>query len=150
MKTEADKPSRWMPRHEFDAIYARVPRLSVDLIIRTPNGILLTKRSTDPCEGQWHIPGGTVLFGERLSEAVCRIATGEIGVKVQVGKQLGFIEYTQLAASGYPGWPVAAVFEVKVIGGRLLGSFQGREMGFFNKVPDNMIADQATFMEGII
>lgn len=146
MKTKTDVAARWLPSHEFYAIYGKVPRLGVDLVVRTPRGIVLTKRSTYPCTGQWHIPGGTVLFGERLEDALHRIAMGELGIEIEVGRHLGFIEYVKLAESGYPGWPIAAAFEVTIAGGKLQGSFQGREIGFFAEVPDNMIEDQADFI----
>jgi ADP-ribose pyrophosphatase YjhB (NUDIX family) len=150
VKTNKKLPAGWMPLEEFTSIYSRVPRLSVDLLLRTPEGILLTKRSTDPCKGQWHIPGGTVLFGERLVDAVHRIAKGELGITVEVGNHVGFIEYAKLAASGYFGWSMAVVYEVVMTGGELTGSFQGTEMGYFKTVPKNMIPDQADFMTGIV
>ena len=31
--------------------------------------VYLTKRSIEPCKGLWHLPGGTVRFGESLTEA---------------------------------------------------------------------------------
>ena len=34
---------------EFDAIYARVPRLTVEVVLRGPRGVFLTRRSAGPC-----------------------------------------------------------------------------------------------------
>ena len=42
----------------FDEIYSKVPRLCVDIIIKSEDGILLPLRSIEPYEGKWHIPGG--------------------------------------------------------------------------------------------
>jgi len=59
-----------LSQKEFDDIYSKVPRLTVEVIVKNrAGGILLTKRAIEPCKGQWHLPGGTVRFGESLLEA---------------------------------------------------------------------------------
>ena len=136
----------FIPKAEFDAIYGRVPRLTVEVIVRTPKGVVLTKRSMEPCKGQWHIPGGTVRFGESLTDAVQRIATDELGITVKIVALLGYIEYPKMRASGYKGWPVGIAFETVIVGGQLRGSDQGEELGSFAKVPANTIAEQAEFL----
>ena len=40
---------------EFKKIYSRVPRLSVELVILIPGGVLLTLRSIEPYMGEWHV-----------------------------------------------------------------------------------------------
>src|SRR5690349_15119817 len=55
---------------EFDAIYSRVPRLTVEIIVPDGQGaVFLTKRAIAPFAGQWHLPGGTVYFAEPLLDA---------------------------------------------------------------------------------
>lgn len=135
-----------LTKEEFDTIYGQVPRITVEVIVRTPEGVVLTKRSMEPCIGQWHIPGGTVYFGESLVDTVRRVAKDELGVTVGPGKLLGYIEYPGLLAAGYKGWPIGIVFETKVLGGELRGSDQGEEVGQFSEVPPNTIADQARFL----
>jgi len=139
-----------MPREVFDEIYGRVPRLSVDLLVRTKDGFVLTKRDIEPCAGQWHMPGGTVFFGEKLVDAVRRIAASEIGVEVTVGKQIGHVEYSSLCEGPQKTWTVALVFEVTVVRGELGGSEQGREVGIFKQIPENTIKDQAGFLATIL
>lgn len=136
-----------LPKDVFDSIYATVPRLTVEVIVRTAEGIVLTKRSIEPCKGQWHIPGGTVYFGESLSEAVQRVALDELGVTVASGRLLGYIEYPRMQADGYNGWPVGVAFEVHVLDGQLRGSDQGEEIGIFATVPPNTVSEQAAFLE---
>lgn len=136
----------YIPKAEFDAIYGRVPRLTVEVIIRTADGIILTKRSMEPCKGQWHIPGGTVRFGEPLPDAVRRVAQDELGVVVKPGELLGYIEYPEIMAAGYKGWPVGIAFEASIVAGELRGSEQGEEVGQFKKVPPNTITEQARFL----
>ncbi len=63
-----------LTEEEFREIYSKVPRLTVEVIVQSSRGILLTKRASGPCSGLWHIPGGTVRFGEPLVAAVSRVA----------------------------------------------------------------------------
>lgn len=138
-----------LPKAEFDSIFAKVPRLCVELIIRTPKGLLLTKRTIDPCKGQWHFPGGTLRFGETLTDAVQRVAQYELGIEVKINKLLGYLEYPQMNADGYKGWPVGVAFEVAIVSGEPRGSDQGEELGFFEEIPADTIVDQANFLKTI-
>src|SRR5664280_1777287 len=49
---------------EYQEVFAKVPRLTVEVVVQGPSGVLLTKRTSGPCAGLWHLPGGTVRFGE--------------------------------------------------------------------------------------
>ena len=98
---------------EFDTVYSKVPRLTVEVIISNEAGsIYLTKRALEPCKGQWHLPGGTVSFGELLFEAVRRIAKRELGIDVIKADSVGYIEYPSHFENGLDS-PVGIVFEVK-------------------------------------
>ena len=62
-----------LPEHEYHEIYSKVPRLTVELIIESEQGVALTQRRSGPCAGLWHLPGGTVRYGEPLRDAVVRV-----------------------------------------------------------------------------
>jgi 8-oxo-dGTP diphosphatase len=98
-----------LSEREFHEIYARVPRLTVEVVVRGPDGILLTERRTGPCAGLWHIPGGTVRFGEALVAAVRRVAADELGRTPRVGPFLGYIEYPSHYRNGLDS-PVGLAF----------------------------------------
>jgi ADP-ribose pyrophosphatase YjhB (NUDIX family) len=139
-----------LSRDEFDAIYARVPRLTVEVLLELPDGLVLTRRDIEPCKGQWHVPGGTVHFGESLPAAVRRVAAVELGVEVTVGALVGYIEYPRMHADGYPGWPIGMAFTVTRVSGDLSGSDMGTEVACFRpepaSVPDDIIAEQGEFL----
>ena len=79
-----------LPKEEFDRIFSKVPRLTVEVLVTSPaRGVLLALRDVDPCRGMWNLPGGTVRFGERLVDAVRRVANDELGIPVRVGPLLG-------------------------------------------------------------
>ncbi|MFD0206391.1 MULTISPECIES: NUDIX hydrolase [Saccharothrix] len=135
-----------LTRDEFDRIYGKVPRLTVEVLVRTDKGILLTRRGIEPCRGFWHIPGGTVLFGETLHDSVRRVARNELDVDVEVGDQLGVIHYPHLLAAGYRGWPVGLVFATRIAAGSPSLTEQSEQIGFFRTLPHDVIPDQAEFL----
>ena len=93
-RAHTGKLSGPLPRDEFERIFSRVPRLTVELVIASSErGVLLALRDFGPCAGLWHLPGGTVRFGEPVVEAVRRVAQDELGLTVSVGRLLGYIEY---------------------------------------------------------
>src|SRR5689334_17288551 len=92
--TERVEPPGWLPKAEYDSIYRRVPRLCVEVVIAAPGrGVVLALRDIPPNQGAWHIPGGTVLFGEPVADAFKRVAHSEVGLDVEPGEPLGYIEY---------------------------------------------------------
>jgi len=132
---------------EFDTFFNRVTRMTVDLVIRTEDGLLMSKRSIEPCKGQWHIPGGTVRHGELIEQAVHRIGKQELGVELDIRKTLGYLEYPHMVTNGYPGWPISIVLEVAITAGQVTGTAHGEHIEYFTRVPDNTIEDQELFLE---
>jgi ADP-ribose pyrophosphatase YjhB (NUDIX family) len=98
-----------LPEDEFDAVFARVPRLTVEVVITSPAGVLLTRRRSGPCRGLWHLPGGTVRLGEPLTDAVVRVGREELDLDVAAEGLLGYIEYPSHLRGGL-GWPVGIAF----------------------------------------
>lgn len=135
-----------LPEEEFNSIYRRVPRLTVEVLLELPAGLVLVRRDIEPCKGQWHVPGGTVRFGESLVAAVRRVAAAELGVEVTPGALVGHIEYPKMHADGYPGWPVGMAFTATLVGGDLSGSDMGAEIACFRTVPDDIIHEQGEFL----
>jgi ADP-ribose pyrophosphatase YjhB (NUDIX family) len=132
-----------LPFEEFNYIYHRVPRLCVDLIIQSRDGIILSKRDISPSKGKWHLPGGTVLFRESLAEAVKRVAQEETGLEVKIKDILGVLEYSKETAFGHS---VAIAFLVQPISGKLQGSKQATNLRYFQSVPKNTIPEQKIFL----
>lgn len=137
-----------LPKEIFDEIYRQVPRLCVEIIIDTPQGIVLTKRLILPCAGMWHIPGGTVHIGEKLEEAVHRVANDEVGVKVDIIGTIGIIEYVGLCEDdSFHAVGVAFLCELKSEEQEFRGSFQAEEIETFKIIPENTIPEQKRFLE---
>jgi 8-oxo-dGTP pyrophosphatase MutT (NUDIX family) len=136
-----------LPQDEFDWIFSRVPRLTVEVVIAcTDRGVLLALRDFGPCSGLWHLPGGTVRFGEPVTEAVKRVALDELGVTVSVGELLGYIEYPSHYDNGLDS-PVGLAFcaqppIVEVLDERHLPS----ECAWFRTLPENLHDEQRKFL----
>jgi ADP-ribose pyrophosphatase YjhB (NUDIX family) len=82
------------PKEEFDSLFSRVPRLTVEVVVFDPErGVVLAVRDIPPNIGSLHIPGGTVRWGERVTDAYRRVALDELGFAFDAGKLLGYIEY---------------------------------------------------------
>ncbi|OIP87018.1 NUDIX hydrolase [Candidatus Shapirobacteria bacterium CG_4_8_14_3_um_filter_35_11] len=132
---------------EFKSIYSRVPRLCIDLLIKTPQGYLLTLRQKNGYINQWHMPGGTVFFHEKIADAIQRVAFEEIGISVVVKKSLGYVEYfSEVAERGF-GYTISLAFlctlpkNVKII----LDN-QANEFDFFKTIPSNTVLEQKEFI----
>jgi ADP-ribose pyrophosphatase YjhB (NUDIX family) len=133
-----------LPKEEFDAIYSRVPRLTVEVVISSPKrGILLSLRDIEPCKGMWHLPGGTVRFGEPLVEAVARVARDELGLTVDVAEMLGYIEYPSHYENGLD-CPVGVAFAARIADRQTAETPPGCD--WFQALPDNMHDEQKDFL----
>jgi ADP-ribose pyrophosphatase YjhB (NUDIX family) len=134
-----------LSENEFWEIYHKVPRLTVEIIIRSDQGVFLTLRNIEPCKNMWHLPGGTVRFGEHLTEAAARIAKRELGVDVLDTKLLGYIEYPSHYENGLDS-PVGIAFEVTRYQGKLKLNGEAKKSGWFKELPDKMHQEQKDFL----
>lgn len=66
-----------------------MPIACVDAIVVRNGSFLLVKRTNKPAQGAWWFPGGRVLKGEFLVDAVKRKVKEEIGLDVMIKQNLG-------------------------------------------------------------
>ncbi len=129
--------AKLLPLKLYRRIYSKVPRLCVELIIKSPKGIVLIKRGEHeegPDKGTWHLPGKTLLFGETIPAGLRRVAKNETGLKVNVTKFLGYHDYRP--DTGY-GHTISLFFLATPVGGKLKDA-EGREIHYFKKLPSNI------------
>lgn len=142
-----DKP---FTPEEFKEIYSRIPRLCIDLIIKSPEGIVLSLRSLSSWNGHWHFPGGTVLLGEKLEETVQRIAKNEIGVLVKVERFLGPIEYgpAEEIQERRFGHTISLAYLCSTEITDFKPNADASEICTFKAIPKNTIKEQSAFLKG--
>lgn len=93
-------PMEWNPRmtgcippDDWATIVRHVPIASVDLIVVTDGGLVLTKRANQPAKGEWFIPGGRIRKNEPLDAVVHWVANEELGVAVEIRERLGAFDH---------------------------------------------------------
>jgi|GEM_PF-236128 8-oxo-dGTP diphosphatase len=128
-----------LSREQYYKIYSTVPRMTIDLVVFYKEGIVLSKRDIPPCKGMWHLPGGTVLLGERLSRAAVRISREEVGLTIKPLGIIGVKEYSRKTAFGQA---IALVLIAEGIYGKLRGNEYAKETAVFTKLPKNIIKEQ--------
>lgn len=136
-----------LPRSEYEAIYARVPRLTVELVAVRDGAVLLSLREDGACRGLWHLPGGTVRFGEPLPDAVARVARDELAVGGRAGELLGYIEYPSHLALGLD-WPVGIAFRVGIDRDEDPAAGRSQSVRWWSQLPAEMHEEQRRFLVG--
>lgn len=131
---------------EFKEIYSKVPKLAVEIIIQTDEGVLLTLRNIQSYFGQWHIPGGTLYMRESVVDAAKRIASEELGVEVEVGKLIGYIEYFSEAMERGYGYSVGLEMGCRINSGEIKLDDQANEYKYFKEIPENTVKEQREFL----
>ena len=65
------------------------PKVMVDVVIPSGEGIVLIRRGTDPYKGMWALPGGFVEIGETVENAAVREAKEETNLDVEIMHLVG-------------------------------------------------------------
>jgi colanic acid biosynthesis protein WcaH len=82
-----------IPDDDWKTIVQNVPIVSVDVVVKSADGVVLGKRQNAPARGEWFVPGGRVYKHERLDDAVHRIVDEELSVDVRIVERLGAYEH---------------------------------------------------------
>ena len=132
---------------EFKSIYSKVPRLTVDLTIKNTDGILLSLRTLPSWHNQWHLPGGTVFLGERVEEAVARVAKDELGIDITIEKFLGYNEFLSEKKERGFGFSVSLNFLCATEATEFVHDEDASEVKTFTELPENTITEQKEFLQ---
>ncbi len=78
----------------FACVVSSAPLISVDLIVRDGDKILLGKRVNPPAKGYFFTTGGRVFKNEKIDDALMRVAKEELGITLdEKAKFLGVYEH---------------------------------------------------------
>lgn len=70
----------FLPAADFATVIRSTPLVSIDFILRRPDGaVLLGRRHNEPAKGFWFVPGGRIRKNERLDAAFQRLLATETG-----------------------------------------------------------------------
>jgi colanic acid biosynthesis protein WcaH len=93
-----------LANQDFARIIEATPLVSIDLVLRNPQGeVLLGRRRNRPAQGYWFVPGGRIRKDERSQDAFRRIAQAELGLALAPGRLLGVFDH--LYEDNYFGIP---------------------------------------------
>lgn len=119
-----------------------MPMVCVDCIVINDRGeFLLVKRVNEPLMGEHWVPGGRVHKGERLVDAVHRKMWEEIGVDVDIVKNVGFFEefYEKTKENAEGGiHSISFVYLVKPKSYDIRLDAQSSAWGWFKEIPERI------------
>ncbi|MEW6637190.1 MAG: NUDIX hydrolase [Actinomycetota bacterium] len=101
------------------------PKLMVDVVIPSGEGVVLIRRGTDPFEGQWALPGGFVEVGETVEQAAVREAAEETGMAVEIARLVGVYSDPERDPRGHN---VSVAFLARPVGGDLSAASDAAEV----------------------
>jgi colanic acid biosynthesis protein WcaH len=82
-----------LPLAEYKKILSSVPIVCIDCLVVNDKGeFLLVKRKNQPLKDEYWVPGGRLHKNERLADAVHRKMREELGVEVEIIRNVGFFE----------------------------------------------------------
>jgi colanic acid biosynthesis protein WcaH len=96
-----------IPQGLYNQILENMPIACVDIAVVSGGKILLVLRKDAPARGQWWLPGGRVLKGEKMRDTARRKAIEEIGIDCHVGPIIHTAE--TIFPDGPDGIPVHSI-----------------------------------------
>lgn len=101
------------------------PKLMVDVVIPSDEGVVLIRRGSEPFEGQWALPGGFVEVGESVQEAAKREAAEETGLAVEISRLVGVYSDPDRDPRGHN---VSVAFVARVLSGQMQAASDASEV----------------------
>ena len=111
------------------------PALTVDAIAIMDGQLILIRRKNPPFQGSFALPGGFVDYGETVENAVIREFGEETGLIAEIKEFLGIYSEPDRDPRGHT---VSVVFELKIIGGKMLAGDDASDVSLFSldELPD--------------
>ena len=110
----------------------RSPALTVDVVIKFRDGVVLVRRRNEPFKDKWALPGGFVEYGEKVELAAAREAMEETGIRVKLQGLLGVYSEPSRDPRGHT---VSICFLAKRAGGKLRAASDAKDAKIFRKIP---------------
>ena len=113
------------PQEALTLAGPETPKLMVDVVIPSEDGVVLVRRGSEPFKGQWALPGGFVEVGETVKEAAVREAAEETGLAVEVARLVGVYSEPDRDPRGHN---VSVAFLVRVLSGQMQAASDAAEV----------------------
>jgi len=127
----------------------KIPKITVDGIIKKGNEILLIKRRNIPFKNSWALPGGYLEYNEKTEDAVIREIFEETGLFTEIINLIGVYSDPKRDPRGHT---VSIIYELRIIKGKLESGDDATDVNFFNlnNLPDNLSFDHKKVIKDYI
>lgn len=116
------------------------PKLMVDVVIPSEEGVVLIRRGSEPFEGQWALPGGFVEIGETVEQAAVREAAEETGLAVEIAGLVGVYSDPERDPRGHN---VSVAFLARVLSGEMQAATDAAEVAVLEPTSVELAFDHA-------
>lgn len=120
------------------------PKIVVDVVIPSEDGVVLIRRGTDPHEGMWALPGGFVEVGETVENAAVREAKEETNLDIELERLVGVYSEPDRDPRGHN---VSVAFLARVIGGEAEAATDADEVAVSNPSEVELAFDHRKIIE---
>lgn len=134
-----------LSKKDFYDIYAKVPRLCIELVLHWKGGIVFTKRNIPPKKGVWHLPGKTMLKGMNLEENIRYVARDELGVEID---EIKFIEvFDWYGSKNTTGQVISLVYQAGISDGQKIQlNKESSAIKVFKNLPENSMEEYKKYL----
>jgi colanic acid biosynthesis protein WcaH len=81
------KPGQWLEAQDFAAVVRLTPLVSMDLVVRAPDGrVLVGRRVNEPAKNRFFLVGGRITKNESRAAAFRRLTREELGVELEISQ----------------------------------------------------------------
>ena len=120
------------------------PKLMVDVVIPSGEGVVLIRRGSEPFEGQWALPGGFVDVGETVERAAAREAAEETGLNIEIARLVGVYSEPERDPRGHN---VSVAFLARVLSGELSAATDASEVSILDPSTVELAFDHRKIVE---
>jgi len=127
----------------------KIPKITVDGIIKKGKEILLIRRRNIPFKNSWALPGGYLEYNEKTEDAVIREIFEETGLFTEIINLIGVYSDPKRDPRGHT---VSIIYELRIIKGKLESGDDATDVNFFNlnNLPDNLAFDHKKVIKDYI
>jgi colanic acid biosynthesis protein WcaH len=80
--TDEPKPGQWLEAKDFANVVRLTPLVSIDILVRSPEGrVLVGRRKYEPARDTFFLVGGRITKNESRAAAFKRLTRGELGLE---------------------------------------------------------------------
>ncbi len=120
------------------------PKIMVDVVIPSEEGVVLIRRGSEPYEGMWALPGGFVEIGETVENAAVREVKEETNLDVELDRLVGVYSEPGRDPRGHN---VSVTFLGRVVGGETEAATDADEVSVLDHLEVELAFDHRKIIE---